>query len=82
LFETPDGHLLPSSLAKSATQVGGRYRAEVPEDQLYSVLDELRGCEARILSVTPLRPTLEDYFFKLVARDKSVPPQLVEVGSR
>ena len=35
LFETPLGHPLPSSLAKSATQVGGRYRAEVPEDQLY-----------------------------------------------
>jgi len=82
LFETPEGRLLPNSLAKSATQVGGRYRAEVPEDQLYPVLDELRRCEARILSVTPLRPTLEDYFFKLVARDKSAPPQLVEVGAR
>jgi ABC-2 type transport system ATP-binding protein len=82
LFETPEGRSLPSSLAKSATQVGGRYRAEVPEDQLYSVLDELRRCEARILSVAPLRPTLEDYFLKLVAREKSTPPQLVEVGSR
>src|SRR6202162_3134943 len=82
LFETPEGHPLPNSLAKSATQVGGRYRAEVPEDQMYQGLDELRRCEARILSVTPLRPTLEDYFFKLVARDKSAPPQLVEVGAR
>jgi ABC-2 type transport system ATP-binding protein len=82
LFETPEGRALPSSLAKNATQVGGRYRAEVPEDQLYLALDDLRRCEARILSVTPLRPTLEDYFFKLVARDKSAPPQLVEVGFR
>src|SRR6202161_4494311 len=81
LFETPEGRPLPSSLAKSATQVGGRYRAEVPEDQLYSALDDLRRCEARILSVTPLRPTLEEDFFKLVARDKSA-PQLVEVGFR
>ena len=81
LFETRAGCPLPNALAKSATQVGGRYRAEVPEDQLYPVLDELRRCQARILSVMPLRPTLEDYFFKLVARDKSA-PQLIEVGSR
>src|ERR1700689_3438127 len=61
LFETQAGRALPASLAKSATQIGGRYRAEVPEEQLYPALEELRGCGARILSVTPLRPTLEDY---------------------
>jgi len=40
---------------------------------LYSALEELRSCGARILSVTPLRPTLEDYFFKLIAGNKAVP---------
>ena len=49
--------------------------------QLYSILEELRGCGARILSVTPLRPTLEDYFFKLVARNKTA-PQPEEAVSR
>jgi len=73
LFETQVGGALPNSLAKSATQIGGRYRVEVPEQQLYSALEELRSCGARILSVTPLRPTLEDYFFKLIARNKAVP---------
>src|SRR6204780_1761205 len=34
LFEPPEGRALPASLAKSATQIGGRYRAEVPEEQL------------------------------------------------
>ncbi len=71
LFELREGRALPSSLAKRATQVGGRYRAEVPEDELYPALEVLRSCEARILAVTPLRPTLEDYFFKLVGRDKT-----------
>lgn len=80
LFETPAGRPLPSSLAKSAARVGGRHRVEVPEDQLYPVLDELRSCEARILSITPLRPTLEDYFFRLVGRENST-PQPVEVAS-
>ena len=53
LFELREGCALPSSLDKRATQVGGRYRAEVPEDELYQALEELRSCEARILSVTP-----------------------------
>jgi ABC-2 type transport system ATP-binding protein len=81
LFETQAGRALPGSLANSATQIGGRYRVEVPEEQLYPVLEELRSCGARILSVTPLRPTLEDYFFKLVARNKTA-PQPEEAVSR
>jgi ABC-2 type transport system ATP-binding protein len=81
LFELREGCALPSSLDKRATQVGGGYRAEVPEDELYRALEELRSCEARILSVTPLRPTLEDYFFKLVGRDESA-ARSEEVASR
>jgi ABC-2 type transport system ATP-binding protein len=70
-FEMRDGRLLPSALAQHATKIGERFRVEVPEEQLYSALEQLRGCEARILSVAPLRPTLEDYFLKLVARDRA-----------
>jgi ABC-2 type transport system ATP-binding protein len=72
-FEMRDGRLLPSALAGHATKIGERFRVEVPEEQLYSALEQLRGCDARILSVAPLRPTLEDYFLKLVARDKASP---------
>jgi hypothetical protein len=38
----------------------------VSEDQLYATLEQLRSCEARILSVSPVHPTLEDYFLQLV----------------
>jgi len=72
-FEMRDGRLLPSALAAHATKMGERFRVEVPEEQLYPVLEQLRSCGARILSVAPLRPTLEDYFLKLVARDKTSP---------
>jgi ABC-type multidrug transport system ATPase subunit len=72
-FEMRDGRLLASALAGHATKISERFRVEVPEEQLYSALEQLRGCEARILSVAPLRPTLEDYFLKLVARDKASP---------
>jgi ABC-2 type transport system ATP-binding protein len=66
LFETHDDRALPSQL-HGVTRIGARSRVEVPEADLYKVLEQLRSCDARILSVTPVRPTLEDYFFRLVA---------------
>ena len=66
LFEGREGRALPGGLAQRATQTGGRYRIEVPEADLYGVLGQLKDCDARILSVSPVRPTLEDYFFRLV----------------
>ncbi|MGH7836321.1 MAG: hypothetical protein ACREQC_00695, partial [Candidatus Binataceae bacterium] len=72
LFEARAGHALAPRLAERAAQTGGRYRVEIPEPELYEILEELRGCLARILSVTPLRPTLEDYFLRLVGQEKAV----------
>jgi ABC-2 type transport system ATP-binding protein len=66
LFEAREGRALPAGLAERATLIGGRCRVEVPEEELYGALEQLRGCEARILSVSPVHPTLEDYFFQLV----------------
>ena len=66
LFETPPDAALPAALAERATRIGGRSRVAVPEAELYCTLDKLRGCDARILSITPVQPTLEDYFFRLV----------------
>jgi hypothetical protein len=81
LFEAREGVALPRRLLDGATRLGGRYRIEVPETDLYTTLDQLRSCEARILSVSAIRPTLEDYFFRLVDREK---PQshAVEVMTR
>lgn len=71
LFEMRDARPLPTSLGREASHIGDRYRIQVPEADLYSALDKLRDCRARILSVQPLRPTLEDYFLHLVDREKS-----------
>jgi ABC-2 type transport system ATP-binding protein len=71
LFEVRAGEAPPPSLAERATQTGNRCRVEVPEAELYPALEVLHRHEARIISVTPLRPSLEDYFFKLVGRQRT-----------
>jgi ABC-2 type transport system ATP-binding protein len=70
LFELHAGYTLPSEMAERATHTGERYRIVVPEAEVYVALEKLKICAARILSVTPLRPSLEDYFLKLVSGQK------------
>jgi hypothetical protein len=49
---------------------------EVAEAGLYAALTQLESCDARILSVSPVRPTLEDYFLKLVRREQATPHEM------
>jgi ABC-2 type transport system ATP-binding protein len=70
LFEMRDGRPLPSVLTR-AVSIGTRYRLEVPDAELYCTVDRLRECEARILSITPVRPTLEDYFIRVVGQERT-----------
>lgn len=72
LFELPVGRTLPDHLMESVTHTGDRYRIEVKEADVYNALDALKGSQARILSVSPVRPSLEDYFFKLVGQQKDI----------
>src|SRR5277367_4695938 len=81
LFEVGTEKTLPANIAARAKNIGNRYRIEVAEEELYAVLEQLRGCAGRILAVAPLRPSLEDYFFNLVGRQKSQVPA-AEVGVR
>jgi ABC-2 type transport system ATP-binding protein len=81
LFELPAGRTVPTALASHVTPSGGAYRLDVPEAQLYDAIGQLRACDARILSVTQLKPTLEDYFFKLVGRE-AAPSYAVEVAHK
>ena len=50
---------------------GAAYRISVGESEVYSTLQELRAVEARILSVTQIKPTLEDFFLELVGKDRA-----------
>jgi ABC-2 type transport system ATP-binding protein len=82
LCDVPPARQLPTELAGQAARSGNRYRIQVPETQLYDALALLRGCDARILSVTPLRPTLEDYFIQLVEHPKGTSTPAAETGER
>ncbi len=81
LFELPTGRSVPGALAGRVTPSGVAYRLEVPEAELYDSISQLRAAEARILSVTQLKPTLEDYFFRLVGRE-TAPSYAVEVANK
>jgi ABC-2 type transport system ATP-binding protein len=58
-------------LLEKATRTGERYRVQLPETELYAALDALKAAGARILSVTQIKPTLEEYFMHLVENDRA-----------
>ena len=41
------------------------------EEELYGALEELKAAGARILSVTQIKPTLEEFFMDLVEADRA-----------
>ncbi len=65
--ETPNA----AALLAKATRTGNRYRMQVGEDELYATLEQLRGAGARILSVTQIKASLEEYFMDLIAADRA-----------
>jgi ABC-2 type transport system ATP-binding protein len=70
LFELgPDGER-PALLSR-ATQTGERYRVVLKEEELYHAIDELKLARARILSVTQIKATLEEFFMGLVETDRA-----------
>jgi len=70
LFEIgEEGKKLP--LVERATRTGERYRVQLEEAELYRALDDLKAAGARILSVTQIKPTLEEFFMDLVEADRA-----------
>jgi ABC-2 type transport system ATP-binding protein len=59
-----------SGLLNQATRTGNRYRMQVNEDELYATLEKLRGAGARILSITQIKASLEEYFMHLIETDR------------
>src|SRR5215813_7348423 len=70
LFEVDGADGRSAAVRARATQSGSCYVLRVPEDSLYTALDELQNAGARITSVTQIKPTLEEYFLHLVEKDR------------
>jgi len=58
-------------LLSKATRTGDRYRLQVAEEELYAAIEQLRGAGARILSVSQVKATLEEFFMNLVEADRA-----------
>ena len=63
-----------AALLAKATRTGERYRLQVLEQELYAAIEQLRAAGARILSVAPVRATLEEFFMDLVEADRAQAP--------
>jgi ABC-2 type transport system ATP-binding protein len=68
-------------LLSKSTQTGKRYRLQLPEAELYGALQQLGSAGAKILSVTQVKATLEEYFMHLVEADRAQAPA-VEVSGK
>jgi ABC-2 type transport system ATP-binding protein len=51
-----------TALGYEVRATGETVRAVVPESGLDAVIDALRRSQARLISITPMRSTVEDYF--------------------
>jgi len=69
LFELAGKTNVP--LLSKATRMGECYRLQVAEEELYAAIEQLRGAGARILSVSQVKATLEEFFMNLVEADRA-----------
>jgi hypothetical protein len=58
-------------LLSKSTKTGARHRLQIAEPELYPALQELQRANARIISVTQVKPTLEEFFMHLVSEDRA-----------
>src|SRR6202158_3423492 len=58
-------------LLSKATRMGDCYRLQVAEEELYAAIEQLRAAGGRILSVSQVKATLEEFFMNLVEADRA-----------
>jgi hypothetical protein len=64
LWEGADRIAEMEALGSQVHRSAEYWRALVDDSRLYSALDLIRKHNGRLISVTPTRETLEDYFFE------------------
>ncbi|HEY1424198.1 MAG TPA: ABC transporter ATP-binding protein [Candidatus Acidoferrum sp.] len=71
VFEIAEGGAQTAKIFAKATKSGATYRLSVEEAELYAAMEELRGAGAKVISVTQIKPTLEDFFMEMVGKDRA-----------
>jgi ABC-2 type transport system ATP-binding protein len=71
LFELAGAAPAGNALIAKAARTGDRYRLQVPEEELYSSIEQIRGLGGKILSVAQVKASLEEYFMHLVEADRA-----------
>jgi ABC-2 type transport system ATP-binding protein len=71
VFEIAEGRQLAEAMRAKAAKTGANYRITVSEPELYEALEQLRATGAKVISVTQVKPTLEDFFMELVGKDRA-----------
>ena len=71
IFELAENAAGATGLRAKATRSGAGFRVSVGEHELYAALEELRAASAKIISVTQIKPTLEDFFMGLVGKERA-----------
>jgi len=61
----------PDGFVAKAAKSGAGYQIGVAENEFYGAIEELGAAGAKIVSVTQIRPTLEDFFMELVGKDQA-----------
>jgi ABC-2 type transport system ATP-binding protein len=71
VFEIAEGGAQTAKIFAKATKSGATYRLSIEEAELYAAMEELRGAGATAISVTQIKPTLEDFFMEMVGKDRA-----------
>ena len=71
VFEIAEGRQLAEAMRAKAAKTGANYRITVREPELYEALEQLRATGGKVISVTQVKPTLEDFFMELVGKDRA-----------
>jgi ABC-2 type transport system ATP-binding protein len=80
VFELPEGSPQAETMGVKATKAGAHYRMSIGEAELYTALEVLRAGGAKVISVTQIKPTLEEFFFELVGKDRAQAAAIEVIG--
>jgi ABC-2 type transport system ATP-binding protein len=71
LFEMAANAPGAAGILSKAVRTGTRYRLQAEDAELYPAIEQLRMAGAKIISVSQVKATLEEYFMHLVEADRA-----------